>query len=200
MKKITLLVAISTLVFTACHNDNRYIENSFFDGKLLKNEEISDLPDPLGNALLYFKGYGFTNPRVFIDSSMVSSDYANMYARSIYDYLIGKSFKYLFSISGTNMYDTPAVSKYSYNLKESSNFTEFMVDEYYSGGSVINNPWVFVFSNGDFAENDYGDKCLQSAHCIVISKEAFYTYQYNDKTINYTYFIELDTHSTFWLM
>lgn len=36
---------------------------NFFVGKLLKNEEISDLPDPLGNALLYFKGYGFTNPR-----------------------------------------------------------------------------------------------------------------------------------------
>lgn len=199
MKKITLLVAISTLIFTACHNDNRYVENSFFDGKLLKNEEISDLPNPLGNALLYFKGYGFTNPRAYIDSSMVSSDYANMYARSVYDYLIGKSFKYLYTVSGTNMYDTPAVSKYSYNLKESSNFTEFMVDEYYSGGSVINNPRVFVFSNGDFVENDHGDKCLQSAHCIVISKEAFYTYQYNDKTINYSYFVELDTHSSFWL-
>ena len=200
MKKITLLVAISTLILTACHNDNRYVENSFFDGKLLKNEEISDLPVPLGNALLYFKGYGFTNPRAYIDSSMVNSDYADMYARSIYDYLIGKSFKYLYTVSGTNMYDTPAVSKYSYNLKESSNFTEFMVDEYYSGGSVINNPWVFIFSNGDFVENDIGDKCLQSAHCIVISKEAFYTYQYNDKTINYSYFIELDIHSTFWLM
>lgn len=96
------------------------------------------------------------------------------------------------------MYNTPAVSKYSYNLKESSSFTEFMVDKYYSGGSVINNPWVFVFSNGDFVENDLGDKCLQSAHCIVISKEAFYTYQYNDKTINYSYFVELDTHSIYW--
>lgn len=94
MKKITLLVTISTLILTACHNDNRYVENSFFDGKLLKNEEISDLPEPLGNALLYFKGYGFTNPRAHIDSSMVSSDYANMYARSIYNYLKERFFKY----------------------------------------------------------------------------------------------------------
>ena len=73
-----------------------------------------------------------------------------------------------------------------------------VVDKYYSDGSVINNPWVFVFSNGDFAENDLGDKCLQSAHCIVISKETFYTYQYNDKTIDYSYFVELDTHSIYW--
>lgn len=198
MKKITLLAIISTLIFTACHNENHYVENSFFDGKLLKNEEISDLPDPLGNALLYFKGYGVTNPRAYIDSSMASSDQANMYAYSIYNYLKEKSFKYLYTVSGTNMYNTPDVSKYSYNLKESSSFTEFMVDEYYSGGSVINNPWVFVFSNGDFVENDHGDKCLESAHCIIISKEAFCTYEYNEKTINYTYFVELDTHSIFW--
>ena len=200
MKKIALLVVISVLALVGCHKGELYIENSFFDDELLKREEISDLPNPPGNVILYFKGYGFTNPEAFVDSLMASSDQASMYARNVYDYLKDKSFKHLYTVSGTNIYNTPEVSKYSYSLKEASSFTEFVVDEYYSGGVTIDDPWVFVFSNGDFVDNNQGDKCLQSAHCLVISKDGFYTLEYNDKTINYSYFIELDIHSTFWLM
>lgn len=174
--------------------------NSFFSDELLEREEISDLPRPSGIIRAFYKGQGFVNPEVLVDASFVSSDYASMYAHKVFDYLKEKSFTHLYSVSWTNIYNTPLVSKYAYNLKEAVEFADFVVDEYYSGGAVYENPYVFVFSNGDFLENEDGNKTLQSAHCIMISREGTRFIEINDEIVNFSYTIELDINSSYWLM
>ena len=200
MKKIIVLSIISLVVLTGCKKNNLWIMDSFFDNKLLKQEEVEDLPKPPGIIKAFYKGYGFTNPEVLVDASLVSGDYASMYAKRVLEYLKEKSFKYLYSVGTTNMYNTPLVSKYAYNLKEAVDLKDFIVEKYYSGGYIFDNPYVFVFSNKGFIENDNKDKELESPHCIIISREGSYTTEVNNQDISYSYTVELDLHSSYWWM
>ena len=88
----------------------------------------------------------------------------------------------------------------AYKLKEADKLSEFCNNSYCSVQSrELVNTWTFVFSNGDFKENDDGDKYMESPHCIVVSVEDTYHLSYHGKTISYNYFVEIDTHSSFWL-
>ena len=191
--KIASLLLASTLL-SSCGN-NQYVENSFFDKELLKQEEIEDLPAAPGNPLLYKKVYGLTNAFVYMDASKASSDCASFYAQSVYEYLKEKYFKYLYTISSQNYHSAQMIGKYAYTVKDAQELTDF-----YGGTakSEMNNAWTFVFSNEEPLENTDGEKYFDKAHCIVIYHYGG-DYTYNKKTIKYTYSIEIDTHSSFWL-
>ena len=84
--------------------------------------------------------------------------------------------------------------------KEASKLDDFYSDGYYrSQTKDLFNTWTFVFSNHDFKENTDGDKYMKSPHCIVISTESVYRLTYNKK-ITYSYSVEIDSHSSFWLV
>ena len=87
MKKIIVLSIISTIILTGCKKNDLWVMDSFFDDKLLKQEEVEDLPKPPGIIKAFYKGYGFTNPEVLVDASLVSSDYASMYSKRVLEYL-----------------------------------------------------------------------------------------------------------------
>ena len=190
--RVASLSLVSTLL-SSCDN-NRYVENSFFDKELLKQEEIEDLPTAPGEPLLYKKIYGFTNAFVCMNDSEVSSDYASFYAKTVYDYLKDKSFKYLYTISSQNYHSAPMVGMYAYTVKEAQELNDFYCENSMNG---INKAWSFVFSNKGVLENEDGEKYFDKAHCLVIHHDGG-EYTYNKKTIKYTYSIEIDTHSSFW--
>ena len=191
--RIASLLLVSTLL-SSC-GDSRYVENSFFDKELLKQEEIEDLPTAPGISLLYKKIYGLTNAFVYMSDSEVSSDYASFYAQTVYEYLKEKSFKYLYTISNQNYHSAPMIGQYAYTVIEADNLDDFYIG---TENSEMNNVWTFVFSNEEPLENKDGEKYFDKAHCIVIYHYGG-DYTYNKKTIKYTYSIEIDTHSSFWL-
>ena len=191
--KIISLLLISTLL-SSC-GGSQYVENSFFDKELLRQEEIEDLPTAPGTPLLYKKIYGFTNAFVYMDASEASSDYASFYAHAVYEYLKGTSFKYLYTISSQNYHSAPMLGKYAYTIKEAQELDDFYAD---TAKSEMNNAWSFVFSDKDALENEDGEKYFDKAHCLVVHHDSG-DYTYNKKTIKYTYSIEIDTHSSFWL-
>lgn len=85
--------------------------------------------------------------------------------------------------------------------KEASKLDDFYSDGYYrSQTKDLFNTWTFVFNNDDFKENTDGDKYMKSSHCIVISAESVYRLTYNKKTITYYYSVEIDSHSSFWMV
>ncbi len=199
MNKRSVFSLLLICSLTACAKDTLYNENSFFDKAFLKEQLVADMPKPHGDVLLYKKAFGMTNPVSYIKvSESVSSNWAGLYANDVYLYLKNKNFKYLYSVSGTNEYNAPLVSLYAYTLKEANNLDDFYVSDFYSGQRVISGCWVFVYSNGDVSLNQDSKRYLSSPYCIVISNEGRYDFSYDDRTINYTYFVEFDVHSSFW--
>ena len=195
MKPLKIVQLLLTSVSISSCSGSQYVENSFFDKQLLQQEEIEDLPTAPGITLLYKKIHGFTNAFVYMDDSKTNSDYASLYAQSVYEYLREKSFEYLYTISSQNYHSAQMIGKYAYTVKDAQELADF-----YGGTakSEMNNAWTFVFSNKEPSENTDGEKCFDKAHCIVIYHYGG-DYVYNKKTIKYTYSIEIDTHSSFWL-
>ncbi len=199
MKRRTLFALVFICSLTGCSKDALYNENSFFDESFLKDQLVSDLPDPHGDALLYKRAYGMTNPVSYIKvSETVSSNWANLYANDVYEYLKKQGFKHLYTVSGTNQYNAPLIGLYSYTLKETDSLSDCYISDFYSGQWIIDECWVFVYSNGSVSLNEDNKSYLSSPHCIIISNEGGYDFSYEDKTIKYTYFVEFDTHSSFW--
>ena len=195
MKPLKIVLLLLTSVSISSCGGSQYVENSFFDKQLLQQEEIEDLPTAPGITLLYEKIYGFTNAFVYMDDSKSNSDYASFYAHTVYEYLKDKSFKYLYTVSEQNYHSAGLIGKYAYNVKEAVELNDFYVEIDNNG---FNNSWVFVFSNKEPLENTDGESYLDKVHCLAIHHEGG-TYTYNKKSIKYTYSIEIDTHSSFWL-
>lgn len=132
------------------------------------------MPNPWGEVLGYKKAYGMTNPVAFINvENTISSNYAARYASDVYQYLEQKGFNCLCAIDGVIQYNAPSVSKYAYAVKEATSLVDFHDDVYYSVQSRTTGAYVFVYSEGDVARNDDGNKHLAFPHCIVISDGAF---------------------------
>lgn len=200
--KIIFPVFVLLFALSACSSNEVYVDNSFFDKEILSREKIEDLPEAPGISLVYKKEHGgSTNAIVYIDASAASSDYALFYASAVYDYLIEKSFKHIYTVDGPSQYSSPAFRAFACKLKEARKLDDFYSDGYYrSQTKDLLKTWTFVFSNDDFKENTDGDKYMKSPHCIVISAESVYRLTYNKKTITYSYSVEIDSHSSFWLV
>ena len=190
-------VILATIILSSCSSQKIYVENSFFDKAFLKEQLVENLPEPWGIPLLYAKANGMNNPTSYIDASLVSSDYSAFYSGDLFRYL-KDSFGCLYAIVGTSKYSTPSISKYAYKIEEANEIAEFSTTSFYSSQSQID-CHAFVYSKDGFLENEAGDKYLSNPHCIVITREGSYYFSYNKKTINYTYSVIFDTHSSFWL-
>ena len=190
-----------TAMLSSCAQNSIYVEGEFFDKDFLKSQLVENLPDPYGEPLVYRKEHGNINASVYVEvPPYISSDYASFFAADVYHYLKEKSFKHLYAVDGQAKYNAPIARQFAYKLKEADKLSEFCNNSYCSVQSrELVNTWTFVFTNGDFKENDDGDKYMESPHCIVVSVEDTYHLSYHGKTISYNYFVEIDTHSSFWL-
>lgn len=184
--KIPSLVICLTLV--ACNNTSHYVEDSFFSNKTLGNNGLSQLEAPLG-TLLYYKGYGNNEPQVFVKTG----DSVEEYAQKVYDYLQNeRGYTCIYSVSGVNQkYSTQLINRWSYNLKEATTLNDFYLSE--------DSSWYFVYSNTWEEKNADGDGYLYSAKGIKICNEGG-DVEYDKKTFNYDWYIQIMTNSTFWFM
>lgn len=196
-RKIFIINLLIPLLFS-CASNSLYKE-SFFDIELLKEELVEDLPIPENEYLLYKRRYGLTNPITYINViNNISSDCSINYARDIYNYLKNKNFKYIYSVKEINgKYNAPLINLSAYILKEAKEFKDFYFEES-TLSSINTSGYAFVYSNDSILTNDDGDDYLSSSHCIIITKEGDYKLEYDDKIMNYNYYIKFDIHSSFW--
>ena len=189
---------LMTAMLSSCAQNSIYVEGEFFDKEFLKSQLVENLPNPYGVPLLYVKAHGMNNPTEYIDASLASSDYSAFTAHDVFNYL-SVSFEHIYAIKQTSKYNTPLVSKYAYDVQEAYEIVDFITTSFYIGLSELEGCYAFVYSKDGFLENEDGDKYLSNPHCIVITKHGYYYFSYNKKTINYTYSLIFDTHSSFWL-
>lgn len=143
--------------------------------------------------------YGLTNPVAYINViDNISNDCSVNYSLDIYNYLKNKNFKYIYFIKEINgKYNTPLINLNVYILKEAKEFKDFNFEES-TLSSINTSGYVFVYSNDSILNNDDGDNYFSSSHCIIITKEEDYKLEYDDKTMNFNYYIKFDIHSSFW--
>ena len=190
---------LMTAMLSSCAQNSIYVEGAFFDKEFLKSQLVENLPDPHGEPLLYVKAHGMNNPTAYINvSPYISSDYSAFTVGDVFKYL-KESFEHLYAIKQTSKYNTPSVSKYAYNILEAHEINDFITSSFYTGQSVFEGCFAFVYSSDSFLENEAGDKYLSNPHCIVITGEDTNYFSYNNKTISYSYLLIFDTHSSFWL-
>ena len=196
-RKIFIINSLILLLFS-CTSNSLYKE-SFFDSELLKEELVEDLPIPENEYLLYKRRYGLTNPITYINViDNISNDCSVNYSLDIYNYLKNKNFKYIYSIKEINgKYNTSLINLNAYILKEAKEFKDFNFEES-TLSSINTSGYVFVYSNDSTLNNDDGDNYFSSSHCIIITKEEDYKLEYDDKTMNFNYYIKFDIHSSFW--
>ena len=147
MKKLltcffTAFFLISCL--TACGNG----PNRFYNGKVLKEFQITDFPKPQG-----VEDFEATNSRLSFNTTAEGFE---DYAEQIYTYLVEKDFKY-FGYRG-DVISTFFCGAPEYEFYISSEFSEHqcLVD---NNGKEYENRYIFVFSNELSESNGLLNKC-----------------------------------------
>ena len=147
MKKIASLCLTIVLILTfttSCSNR----ANRFYNGKVLKEFQITDFPKPQGAEYVFAsdsKLYFNTTAEGFED-----------YAEQIYSYLVSKDFKY-FGYRG-EVLSTFFGGAPEYEFYISSEFSEhqYLVDKQ---KNEYGNYYIFVFSNELSEDNGLLNKC-----------------------------------------
>ena len=147
MKKLLALCLTAVLClccFTACSNG----ANRFYNGKVLKEFQITDFPKPEGVEYVFA-----TNSQLRFNTT--AEGFEN-YAKQLYTYLIEKEFKY-FGYRG-DVLSTFFGGAPEYEFYISSEFSEhqYLVDR---NGNEYENCYIFVFSNELSEDNGLLNKC-----------------------------------------
>lgn len=152
MKK--LLACILSVVLTlTCITSCSYKANRFYNGKVLKEFQITDFPKPQG-----VEDFEATNSRLSFNTTAEGFE---DYAEQIYTYLVEKDFKY-FGYRG-DVISTFFGGAPEYEFYISSEFSEHqcLVD---NNGKEYENRYIFVFSNELSESNGLLNKCEIEVH------------------------------------
>lgn len=151
MKKYLLLLPVLAISLTSC--GVRYNDNKFFDAKLLKKENIPNLPKPEGKLIRAMSMFDGIVKEVFIQNEEES--YGFKYAGDVFDYLRGLSFKHFYTVNRSDFMLTWHLTEKEINNVEDCKYQDNI------------HTYHFFCSNGERYEEDNGREYIDGIGVVV---------------------------------
>ncbi len=212
MKKrfIALLALVCVLVLSSCEAPS-YIENQFYSTETLEEGLVPNLPQPSGDFIYRTGTFAYCD-KIYISSEEPIDEYFDR----ILDYIQENEFKIVGTIDWvkTTTGDLFLVDD-SYVFKSTSEILEPTINDYYDDDDKSEPYYSIIISNNDIEQGEYHEP-YQHPENEDIHWDGYYDYyfrgtlirlcidddktlEYDDKSFEYDYYLEVRVNEQIWM-